>query len=51
VGLGDKNDDRTLFMQHQTPLLQVFIHLFEQHLAKTMGLQEAAELENSDLIR
>src|SRR5690554_5268642 len=39
------------FTQHQTIFLQVLVHLFEQHLAKTMALQEMTKLENGGFVR
>src|SRR5690554_3750793 len=39
------------FTQHQAVLLQVFIHLFKQRLAKTVLLQEMPEVENGGFVR
>jgi len=39
------------FAQHQAVLLQVFVHLFKQRLAKTVLLQEMPEVKNSGLVR
>ena len=39
------------FAQHQAVLLQVFVHLFKQRLAKTVLLQEMPEVKNGGLVR
>jgi hypothetical protein len=52
-GAGRRNNggvDNAAFTQHQAVFLQVFVHLFEQHLAKAVALQEMAEFENRGFV-
>ena len=39
------------FAQHQAILLQVLVHLFEQHLAKAVALHEMTKLEDGGFVR
>jgi len=50
-GRNDRRIHNAALAQHQTVLLQVFVHFFEQHLAEAMALQEMTELENGGFVR
>jgi len=53
-GAWSRNDGsihNAAFAQHQTVLLQVFVHLLEQHLAQAMAFKEMTKLENGGFIR
>lgn len=43
--------DDASFTQHQAFFLQLFVHLFKQHLAKTVLLQEMPEAKNGGHVR
>ena len=50
-GRDDGGINNTPFTQHQTVLLQVLVHLFEQRLSQSVLLQNVAEIENGCFVR